>query len=330
MARFAVRVREAATPYSDPLLQAIHWANVKQAQPPSDQRRACPSCGSRGALPIPGYQAARLARCDACGLVFAGELPSEDDLVEHYAEYPAAGEVPSLTVRRYVELLTRLNRFRRTTRLLDVGCGDGHFLLVAKEQGWRVFGSEYGTGPLARCRELGLDVRPAPFAARDDELGSFDVVTAIEVLEHVTAPREEAERVHSLLRRGGALYLTTPNFNALTRRLLRSRWRVIEYPEHLNLFTPQTLHRLLSSVGFRRLSLTTTGISPSDIQAGLRSARTKSDSCAESGPARDMDQALRSRMNSSATMDSRGDRRVRIRRCQHRPRSQSSCPAGTP
>ena len=62
------------------------------------------------------------------------------------------GHLSALTARRYAELLQRLEPLRRTNRILDVGCGDGHFLAAARERGWNVYGSEYGEGPRGRAR----------------------------------------------------------------------------------------------------------------------------------------------------------------------------------
>ena len=218
------------------------------------------------------YASQLLVRCDRCALVYARRLPSSTELREYYASYPANSELSELTVRRFGELLDRLEPFRQTGRLLDVGCGDGHFLIAARERGWTTYGSEYGEAPRRRAQERGLDVRPAPFPPAPDEVASFDVVAAIEVIEHVADPRDELARVSALLRRGGCLYLTTPNFNSLSRRITGPRWRSIEYPEHLTLFTSDTLDRLLAGAGLSKVEMRTTGISPADIWAGLKRA----------------------------------------------------------
>lgn len=232
--------------------------------------RACPACGSTSARPLRRYAEEFLVRCGGCGLVFVHQLPSAAELSEHYAAYPAMGALSALTLRRFGELLDRFEPHRQTGRLLDVGCGDGDFLDAARERGWDAYGSEYGEAPRERARARGLDVRTAPFPAAPDELASFDVVTSIEVIEHVTHPSEEVERMRALLRPGGVLYLTTPNFDSLSRRVAGPRWRAIEYPEHLNLFTPATLDGLLTRAGLVRADVRTTGLSPADIRAGLR------------------------------------------------------------
>ena len=249
---------------------------------------------------MPRYEAEFLVRCNECGLVFTHRLPSPDELQDHYAAYPAIGQLSELTVRRFGELLDRFEPFRRTGRLLDVGCGDGDFLSAAAERGWAAYGSEYGEAPRRRARERGLDVRPAPFTAEPEEAGGFDVVTSIEVIEHVTEPREEVARMTTLLRRGGCVYLTTPNFNSLSRRIAGPRWRAIAYPEHLNLFTPGSLHQLLTRAGLLKEDLRTTGLSPADIRAGLRPAGAAAVS-AESPAGRD--ERLRSSVARSPLLD---------------------------
>jgi SAM-dependent methyltransferase len=254
------------------------------------------------------YRSARLVRCRRCGLVFAGELPSAAELAQHYGDYPATGSLSALTARRYGEVLQQFEPFRDTGRLLDVGCGDGQFLAVARELGWDVYGSEYGAAPRRRAQELGLDVREAPFAATSDELESFDVVTAFEVIEHVVAPRDELARMAALLREGGCAYLTTPNFASLSRRLAGPRWRAIGYPEHLNMFTPATLDRLLSTAGLARLSVRTTGISPSDIWTGIRPARGQAPA-APAGPC--LDERVRAGVAASPMLE-RGVRTANV------------------
>ena len=221
---------------------------------------------------MPRYAADLLVRCVRCSLVYTSRLPTSEELSEWYAAYPETTNVSELTTRRFHELLDRFEPFRQTGRLLDVGCGDGHFLAAAAERGWTVCGSEYGDAPRVRARELGLDVRPAPFPATPDEAGSFDVVTAIEVIEHVADPRDEVRRVRELLRPGGCLYITTPNFDSLSRRITGPRWRAIEYPEHLSLFTARSLDHLTGAEGLSGVETRTTGISPTDIWAGLSPA----------------------------------------------------------
>jgi SAM-dependent methyltransferase len=79
--------------------------------------------------------------------------------------------------------------------------------------------------------------------------GSFDVVTAIEMLEHTLDPVAELRRMRRLLRPGGLLFLTTGNARPYADRL--SRWRYVLPEIHVSFFEPRTLERALEDAGFR-------------------------------------------------------------------------------
>lgn len=208
-------------------------------------------------------------RCRACGLVFAGRRPSEAELAEHYGSYSRADYDSPITRARYRELLGSFERYRRRNRILDVGCGIGYFLEEARDRGWEAHGSELEERAVEIVRAKGLSCVRAPIEPDTFEPDSFDVVTAFEVVEHVSDPLAEAEAIASALRPGGLLYLTTPNFGSLSRRLLRGRWSVVGYPEHLTYFTPSTLRSWLARFGFESVELTTTGVSLARLRRGL-------------------------------------------------------------
>jgi SAM-dependent methyltransferase len=98
------------------------------------------------------------------------------------------------------------------------------------------------------------DLASAPFAP-----GHFDVIVALEVIEHLPDPGAYLRQVLRLLRPGGALLLTTPNIAGMSGRILGTRWRVV-CDEHLTYFDASSLRRLLSEVGFHRVGIEFTGL----------------------------------------------------------------------
>ena len=60
---------------------------------------------------------------------------------------------------------------------------------------------------------------------------------------------------------GGLAYVTTPNFNSLSRHILKSKYNIITYPEHLSYYSPRTLKKLFKKSGFKNKKIKTTGIS---------------------------------------------------------------------
>jgi SAM-dependent methyltransferase len=194
-------------------------------------------------------------------MVYVSRRPSEAELMAYYANYPAVAHLTAVTEKRYNELLDRFEPFRKSGRLIDVGCGSGLFLQVAAERGWEVHGTEYGERPIAACKAKGIHIIEGALDPSNYPPGYFDVVCSFEVIEHLVDPGIELDRFNAILRPGGLLYVTTPNFNCLARRFSPKDWNVVSYPEHLMYFTPSTLVRMAGQHGFKPLWVTTSGIS---------------------------------------------------------------------
>ncbi len=233
---------------------------------------ACAVCGSRRLKAMSAYRRAHLVRCRECGLVFAGRRPTDEELAENYGGYSRDDYDSPITRQRYQQLLDGFEPFRSTGRILDMGCGIGFFLEEAQHRGWEAHGSEFEPRAIEINREKGLRCVQAPITTGTFEPGSFDVITAFEVVEHLQDPLAEAAVIAHALRPGGLFYCTTPNFGSLSRRLLRGRWSVIGYPEHLLYFTQSTLCSWLERFGFVAVEVTTTGFSPAHLRRGLNGA----------------------------------------------------------
>lgn len=95
------------------------------------------------------------------------------------------------------------------------------------------------------------------------EQESFDIITWFEVIEHINTPNIELQKINQLLRSNGLIYTTTPNFNSLSRRFLKSDYNVITYPEHLCYYQASTLKLAMKSNGFNPLSIYSDGFSVS-------------------------------------------------------------------
>lgn len=234
---------------------------------------ACPACGGTRLSPLDAYAAAHLVRCARCGLTFAGRRPTGQELEAHYSGY---GDWPdsALTRLRYREVLAAFEPYRSVGRIFDMGCGAGYFLEEAAAAGWEPHGSTVGALSVEMCRARGLNVMDAVEAGSSIPDGHFDVATAFEVVEHLRDPAVEARLLARIIRPGGLLYCTTPNFNSLSKRVLGPRWRVIGYPEHLLYFTAATLRTWLEPHGFRAIGVETTGISLGELRRALRRTGT--------------------------------------------------------
>jgi 2-polyprenyl-3-methyl-5-hydroxy-6-metoxy-1,4-benzoquinol methylase len=212
---------------------------------------------------MPVYAVAHLCRCEACGFVFCQRIPAIEELKACYStdNYERTCYFSPITEQRYNELLDSFAKYRKTNNLLDIGAGSGFLLEVAKRHGWNVRGTEFAEDAIEMCRKKGIHVDKGELAELGFEDNSFDVITGIEVIEHLNNPTEITKEIFRILRPGGVVYLTTPNFNSLLRKRLKSEYDVISYPLHLCYYTKGTLKKLFTDQGLQSLKISTTGIS---------------------------------------------------------------------
>lgn len=235
----------------------------------------CLLCHSNQIKRLEAYKKNYLCECKNCDLVFCFKIPSEFEKINYYKNYSLSSYISPITIKRYNELLDNLEPFRKTNRIIDVGCGRGYFLKEAKKRGWEVYGTEFQTINLEYLTGENIKIKLGGLKLGDFKPEFFDVVTSFEVLEHINNPVEEIKIFNDILRKGGVLYLTTPNFNSLERLILKSEYNVINYPEHLVYYTKKTLNNLLVSQGFQKLKLKSTGLSITRIKTSKKMSSEK-------------------------------------------------------
>ena len=226
------------------------------------QNNHCVKCGSEELSPMKRYANNHLTSCKSCGFVFCDIAPSAKTLEDYYENnYNRTNYFSPITRARYNHLLDQFEVYRNTNRILDIGCGHGFFLEVAKERGWEVFGTELSEAAIADCESKGLTMHKGKINNDSFDSDSFDIVVSIEMIEHINYPVDYVIQIQRILRKGGFCYITTPNFNSLLRYYLKEKYDVIEYPNHLCYYTKKTLGDLFSSKGLQPKCIKTTGFS---------------------------------------------------------------------
>ncbi len=164
---------------------------------------------------------------------------------------------------------------RVVRRIVDVGCGLGHFLReLADAVGGEAIGVEMGEGAAAAA-EARLGGRDAPgrvlraaFDEADVEAGSVDVLTMNHFLEHHPRPEQALARAAQLVAPGGLLGVEIPRADGWGRRLLRRWWWPHLPPQHVHLFTEAGLGRALAAAGFSTIVSRRAGSYPGTLTAG--------------------------------------------------------------
>ena len=146
-------------------------------------------------------------------------------------------------------------------RALELGCSHGAFLQQLRDRGWECVGIEPAADVASRAVERGFDVRVGSLesaVATDPQTfapNSFDAVFAWMVIEHLHDPVATLRLARELLKPGGTLSFSVPNFGCWERRALGSVWYALQLPTHLQHFTSASLRRMLEASGFELVEL---------------------------------------------------------------------------
>ena len=222
----------------------------------------CLICNSAELKALKKFSKAALIQCKQCSFIFCKNRPSDQHLQNYYGDsYERTKYFSPITRTRYNELLDAFEEHRSSNKILDVGCGYGFFLEVAKERGWEVYGTELSDEAIAVCQTKGIKTFKGKIIDNSYSDEDFDVITSFEMIEHINYPIEYTEQIKRLLKPGGRAYVTTPNFNAVLRYRLKEAYNIIGYPNHLTYFTKNTLQSLFEQHGFETLKIQTTGYS---------------------------------------------------------------------
>ena len=245
-------------------------------------RTHCVLCGSEKLPPLYDLKELNIRRCEECGLVFnAISLETDLDLrsyysssyyderKEYYDDTAAESKAHQDKMESFHVGLDLLEKHRPSRgRMVDVGCGFGTFLSLAKSRGWKACGvdiSEHAASVAAQkagVRVIAGTLKDAGFA--DSE---FDAVSLNDSFEHFADPNEQLELICRILKPDGILFLNTPNQEALLRTVADAIYRMsckrITYPVrklyhefHLFYYSEDNLKRMLEKNGFEILEMT--------------------------------------------------------------------------
>eukprot|EP00041_Stephanoeca_diplocostata_P013626 m.240086 g.240086 ORF g.240086 m.240086 type:complete len:281 (+) comp19408_c0_seq3:546-1388(+) len=205
---------------------------------------------------LPGQQP--WLRCDKCGHVFTDGFFDERGLAIVFRKALSHQVIDFESVEKgrliCAPIVERVSRFRSKLggRWLDVGTGNGALFTTAAEFGYDAMGLDSRQEPVTLLQRMGYSAVCSTFEAFGAAPGSFDVISMADVLEHMPYPKVALTRAHELLNADGLLFLSMPNYDCLTWKVMDQTgqnpyWGEIE---HFHNFSRASLTRLLNSHHF--------------------------------------------------------------------------------
>ena len=142
------------------------------------------------------------------------------------------------------------------SRVLDLGCGAGDFLVSLQVLGLRhLEGIDFSHDMIDALRGRGIRGYCGAFTDFDGMPESYDLISMNNYLEHTLEPRQELEKSFSLLRPGAWLVGELPGFDSYERRIFGRYWGGNHVPRHTYQFNSDFLRRLLRDCGFEQVRI---------------------------------------------------------------------------
>ena len=235
--------------------------------------RSCAICGEDNTnsfrIWFDGYQ--KLYKCLKCGFVAHYPGPGCSTIIADYEEtfYKAktdnGGAFNPKRRQGLQDIVDRVNRIKPNGKILDIGCGDGHFLHLANNKGLDCYGVE-SSKALAEyaSSHTSLPIFQEKYSNDMFPENSFDIITLIQVVEHLVDPLDILRTAKYHLRSTGIIVVEVPSIHAphfLLYQLTRIKW-LVRPPHgvidtHVGYYSPKTLITLMQDSGFMKLSLVT-------------------------------------------------------------------------
>lgn len=209
------------------------------------------------ALPLYARGEVDFVVCPECHLAFRERFPTAPELDAIYAAAYASENIAhnetnqesgDHATQAYASFLDG-KLLRPGLRVLDFGAATGALVAQLRERSVVAEGFEFSQSAREYCRaqrgfELLGDLAAIPRSA-------YDLITMIEVIEHLTDLRATLEILHGALKPGGTLFVTTPNRRGWRAILEDGHWREARKKFHLFLFDKGSLRHHLRSAGFQ-------------------------------------------------------------------------------
>jgi SAM-dependent methyltransferase len=152
-------------------------------------------------------------------------------------------------LRKYLKWIRALSR-AKSEKLLDVGAANGYFVDLANKSGFSALGLEISQSAVDWAVKLERPVIQGTLETLNNGI-VYDVVTALDVLEHVPDPLNFLKIVRTKISDDGIVLINVPYAGSAFSKISGKRWHAYLPPEHWMYFNKKSLGRILEMAGFK-------------------------------------------------------------------------------
>ncbi len=230
----------------------------------------CKICNSDNIKTLYRINSITVLKCKTCGFIFqkiSSKKWNRKKIKSIYNCYTKRLEYTYLKYRQEYEKISQkklhiIKRYKKNGKLLDIGCGWGYFLNLARKNGFKVEGIDISKYAVNYARKhFNIKIKNSSILETSYKKETFDVVTSWDFIEHIDNPQKFISIVFKILKENGIFCLETPNVNGLLFKLAHIIYflsfdkidfaiKELFYPLHLIYFSTKTIKNLLNTGGF--------------------------------------------------------------------------------
>ena len=234
----------------------------------------CPVCNNNQWVEVYAIKEWIIGECRVCGfaridplpeVVSRGECYSQQKVIQRNTKKLTFTQRLSRAMKRFFNKLIKrdksgifldklLSYLSFGAKIIDIGCGDGSFIKLAKDK-FDCAGLEISEYLAGLARKNGLNIITGNFLTADFYEKKYDGITLISLLEHLDDPELAMKKCFNLLNKGGVLLIKTVNYGCLNKVIKRGHWTGFRPPDHVVYFTPANLKRLLIKLGYTKIKI---------------------------------------------------------------------------
>lgn len=222
---------------------------------------SCILCGSSKYSLLHSKDNWQVYKCENCGLGVLDPHPGKDELNRLYTEDYFQSQYQEELALNSAKMKQRLRqedhrlrffyKFKKSGKVLDIGCGRGYFLLACRKRGYEVEGIDISAdASIYVSKELKIPVHLGDAGSINLPEKSFDVITMWHSLEHAVDPNVYMQSTCRWLKDDGLLVVDVPNYASHDAIKTWNNWVGWQIPYHFYHFTKSSLFLLLNKHGF--------------------------------------------------------------------------------
>lgn len=223
----------------------------------------CPICNSNSLTLLVHRCQYSLYKCKSCGLTFKNIENLSYEIVQKLQDnvYTESYLITRLQQRRWIKKMNRdrlntLCKWVKRGDLLEIGCGTGEFLHLAREFGFNVVGVDASQMLVEIAfKKKEIDVRCGRIEDLEFSMSHFDVICIFHLIEHIEAPKAFLAHLRGLLKQNGILFIITPNVKSFTNKIFGWKHPNYTQKDHLYFYSRDTLKYILINQGFEVVSI---------------------------------------------------------------------------